>query len=106
MSLAMGFAQGDWNSEIPAELWTFLLDQLLKICKVSLYKFDRFSPKATSLEGQATLLALSDASNSLVIHVFLINPKEDGGKVVSLLTHKAHLATTVTSIEEKCQPKC
>ena len=61
VSLAMGLAQGDWNFEVPAELWTFFLDQLLEVCKVSLYKFDRFSPKATSLESQATLLALSDA---------------------------------------------
>ena len=84
VSLAMGLAQGDWSFEVPEELWTFFLEQLLEICKVSLYRFDRFPPKATSLEGQATLLALADASNSLVIHVFLINPTEDGGKAVSL----------------------
>ena len=101
VSLAMGLAQGDWSFKVPEELWTFFLEQLLEVCKVSLFKFDRFPPKATSLEGQATLLALVDASNSLVIHVFLINPTEDGGKAVSLLTHKAHLATTVTSIPKR-----
>ena len=97
----MGLAQGDWSFEVPAEFWTFFLEQLLEVCKVSLFKFDRFPPKATSLEGQATLLALVDASNSLVIHVFLINPTEDGDRTVSLLTHKAHLATTVTSIPRR-----
>ena len=81
-------------------MWRFFLLQVIEISKMSLLKFKRFPKHATSLEGDATLLVLVDASSSLIIHCFLIHPSPKCN-IISFLTHKCFLDSEITTIPKR-----
>ena len=114
VSLAMKNSLGQWDEPVNEDIWNFFIAQMIELWLCSLHKYSRFPPSACSNPASTTLLVLSDASLSIILHCFLIlsphtQAKQNEGKrqpewtpnIVNFLSHRSFLSSEITHIPQR-----
>ena len=114
VSLAMKNSLGQWDQPVDDKIWDFFISQMIELWLCSLHKYPRFPPTACSNPASATLLVLSDASLSIILHCFLIlsphtQARENESKnkttwspnIVNFLSHRSFLASEITHVPQR-----
>ena len=114
VSLAMKNSLGNWDQPVDKNIWDFFISQMIQLWLCALHKYPRFPKTACSNPASSTLIILTDASLSIVLHCFQImstheQAQENENKthpnwtpnVVNFLSHKSFLASEIVHVPQR-----